>query len=160
MKKVHGYFVAVVVTAALAVGGGATATAAPAAPAHAVKASDTRQEAGALANGDFVRGTRICRNMALTSGNGRTLLRLQEDGNLVVYRDGRPVWQAPGAWSRGDCLVFQDDGNFVLYDSGGTAVWHANTWRRGNILSVQDDGNVVIYDVRGTPVWHTNTAGR
>ncbi|HZG06219.1 MAG TPA: hypothetical protein VE546_22050 [Streptomyces sp.] len=164
MNRFRHQLATVVVATALALGGTAvtataTAAAAPAGPAQQSKASDTRDGMRVLANADFPRGTTFCRNTALTSGNGRTLLRLQEDGNLVVYRDGRPVWQAPGAWSRGNCAVFQEDGNFVLYDAGGTAVWHSNTWRQGQTLSVQDDGNVVIYDASGRAVWHTNTAG-
>ncbi|KAF4406879.1 MULTISPECIES: hypothetical protein [Streptomyces] len=153
------YLATAAVTAALALGGTATAVAAaPAAPAQQSASAEGAEGARIMANGDFARGTTICKNMALTSGNGRTVLRLQEDGNLVVYRDGRPVWQAPNAWSRGNCAVFQNDGNFVLYDAGGNPVWASGTWRQGQTLSVQDDGNVVIYDARGRAVWHTNTA--
>ncbi|GGZ30108.1 hypothetical protein GCM10010300_86130 [Streptomyces olivaceoviridis] len=99
----------------------------------------------------------ICRNQAWTSGNGRAALRMQEDGNFVLYKDGRPVWQAPNTWSRGNCAVFQEDGNFVVYDSSGNPVWAADTWHKGAYLAVQDDGNVVVYDNAGRPVWATNT---
>jgi hypothetical protein len=99
----------------------------------------------------------ICKNQAWTSGNGRAVLRMQEDGNFVLYKDGRPVWQAPNTWSRGNCAVFQKDGNFVVYDSSGNPVWAAGTWHKGGYLAVQDDGNVVVYDNAGRPVWATNT---
>lgn len=48
---------------------------------------------GPLADAHFPKGTEICRNQALTSGNGRAVLRVQEDANVVIY-DGnnRPVW--------------------------------------------------------------------
>ncbi|MFI5938923.1 hypothetical protein ACIBCB_01440 [Streptomyces uncialis] len=99
----------------------------------------------------------ICKNQAWTSGNGRAVLRLQEDGNFVLYKDGRAAWQAPNTWSRGNCAVFQEDGNFVVYDSEGKAVWAAGTWNKGAYLAVQDDGNVVVYDRNNRPVWATNT---
>lgn len=99
----------------------------------------------------------ICKNQAWTSGNGRAILRMQEDGNFVLYKDGRPVWQAPGTWSHGNCAVFQQDGNFVVYNSAGQPVWAAGTWHKGAYLAVQDDGNVVVYDGASHPVWATNT---
>ncbi|MFJ4771340.1 hypothetical protein ACIP88_19890 [Streptomyces uncialis] len=99
----------------------------------------------------------ICKNQAWTSGNGRAVLRLQQDGNFVLYKDGRAAWQAPNTWSRGNCAVFQEDGNFVVYDSEGKAVWAAGTWNKGAYLAVQDDGNVVVYDRNNRPVWATNT---
>jgi hypothetical protein len=99
----------------------------------------------------------ICKNQAWTSGNGRASLRMQEDGNFVLYKDGRPVWQAPETWSRGDCAVFQEDGNFVVYNSSGQPIWAAGTWHKGAYLAVQDDGNVAIYNNAGEPVWATDT---
>jgi hypothetical protein len=77
----------------------------------------------------------------------------------VLYKDCRPAWQAPNAWSHGATAVFQEDGNFVVYDSSGSPVWASGTWHRGAYLAVQDDGNVVIYDRNKNPVWATNTAG-
>ncbi|MGP4001754.1 hypothetical protein [Streptomyces sp. 8N706] len=96
------------------------------------------------------------RNQAWTSGNGRTVLRLQSDGNLVLYKDGRAAWQAPGAWPNGYRAVMQSDGNFVLYDVNGRALWATGTYGRpGAYLAIQDDGNLVVY--RGGALWATNT---
>lgn len=99
----------------------------------------------------------LWKNQAWTSGNGRAILRLQEDGNLVLYKDGHAAWQAPNTWSHGNKAVFQEDGNFVVYNSADQPVWASNTWRKGAYLAVQDDGNVVIYDSGHRPVWATNT---
>jgi hypothetical protein len=149
--------VAAVAAMLLAGGTAAGATAATAAPTQHTQAADLENEATPLADASFPKGTKICKNQALTSGNGRTVLRVQEDGNFVLYKDGRPVWQAKDAWPKGNCAVFQEDGNFVLYDANGRPVWHSNTWHKGERLVVQDDGNVVIYDANNQPVWATNT---
>ena len=96
-------------------------------------------------------------NVAWTSGNGRAILRLQEDRNLVLYKDNQAAYQAPNAWSRGNTAIMQDDGNFVLYDENGEPVWASNTGGNpGAYLAVQDDGNVVVYQ-GGSPLWATNT---
>ncbi|MDI5961174.1 hypothetical protein [Streptantibioticus silvisoli] len=115
--------------------------------------------AKAMPNSDTIIRPRatICKNQAWTSGNGRAILRMQSDGNFVLYKDNRPVWQAPNSWSRGNCAVFQEDGNFVVYDSAGGAVWAAGTYHEGAYLAVQDDGNVVVYNSSRRPVWATNT---
>lgn len=146
----------IAVAAAMLVAGGATASA-TAAPVLQTRVAQAQNEAALLADAQFPKGTKICRNQALTSGNGRTVLRVQEDGNFVLYKDGQAVWQAEGAWPKGNCAIFQEDGNFVLYDADDRPVWHSNTWHRGERLAVQDDGNVVIYDQNNQPVWATNT---
>ena len=61
-------------------------------------------------------------NVAWTSGNGRAILRLQEDRNLVLYKDGKAAYQAPNAFGRGNAAIMQDDGNFVLYDQNNEPV--------------------------------------
>jgi hypothetical protein len=96
-------------------------------------------------------------NVAWTSGNGRAILRLQEDRNLVLYKDNQAAYQAPNAFGRGNTAIMQDDGNFVLYDQNGEPVWASNTGGNpGAFLAVQDDGNVVVYQ-DGSPLWATNT---
>ncbi|MFH9425077.1 hypothetical protein [Streptomyces sp. NPDC017529] len=101
---------------------------------------------------------RIYRNQAWTSGNGRALLRLQEDGNFVLYKDSisKAVWSADTV-PDGGYAIFQDDGNLVVYTENDKPVWASNTnGRPGATLSVQDDGNVVIYH-NGNPIWATDT---
>ena len=66
-------------------------------------------------------------NVGWTSGNGRAILRLQEDRNLVLYKDNQAAYTAPNAWSRGNIAIMQDDGNFVLYDQDNEPVWASNT---------------------------------
>ncbi|QXE39275.1 hypothetical protein KQY30_20495 [Streptomyces sp. GMY02] len=97
------------------------------------------------------------KNQAWTSGNGRAILRVQSDGNVVLYKNNRAVWQAPNVYPNADRLVMQSDGNLVVYNKAGKALWAAGTWQKGRYLAVQDDGNVVVYDNANRPVWATNT---
>ncbi|MFD7894013.1 hypothetical protein [Streptomyces sp. NPDC059743] len=97
------------------------------------------------------------KNQAWTSGNGRAILRVQSDGNVVLYKDNRPAWQAPNVYPNADRLVMQSDGNLVVYNKAGQPLWAAGTWQKGRYLAVQDDGNVVVYNNANRPVWATNT---
>ncbi|MFF9506599.1 hypothetical protein ACF1BU_04210 [Streptomyces sp. NPDC014724] len=146
-----------VAAAVLAVGGmlAGTAQASVSAPGGArhTQVSGARPTSDTLI---YPRAT-LQKNQAWTSGNGRAILRVQQDGNFVLYKDGRPVWQAPGAYPNGDHAVMQEDGNFVLYDRGGKPLWASDTWRKGAYLAIQDDGNVVVYNADRRPVWATNT---
>ena len=62
----------------------------------------------------WTQGSSLGISQGWTSGNGRAILRLQEDGNLVLYKNSKAVWQAPHAVNLGDHARMQDDGNFVL----------------------------------------------
>ena len=98
-------------------------------------------------------------NEGWISGSGRTVLRLQQDRNLVLYIDGKPAYQAPNAFGNGNTAIMQDDGNFVLYDQNNDPVWASGTaGNPGADLAVQEDGNLVVY-LNSDPLWATNTAG-
>jgi hypothetical protein len=115
---------------------------------------------------------------SIIGSSSRCFLRLQEDGNLVLYygspdRYGRPVSGTPVLWASNtngravEKARMQFDGNFVLYGYDRRPVWASNT--QGNPaawLIVQEDCNVVIYvdpqyinrsGNRPIPVWATNT---
>lgn len=64
---------------------------------------------------------------------GDQYLAMQKDGNLVLYRDGKPVWASDTGGKSGDLFArMQDDGNFVLYQGTpgqpGSAYWDTGTW--------------------------------
>ncbi len=91
-----------------------------------------------------------------TSANGNLLI-LQEDGNLVEYANGRPVFQTGTA---ADFGVMQPDGNFVLYQftSGDSdqvrPVFQTFTGGNpGSRLVVQRDTNLVVYTQAGRAVY-------
>jgi len=76
-------------------------------------------------------------------------LIMQQDGNLVEYGPGGPVWSS-GTWSPGARTTMQLDGNLVIYSSGGTPIWSTGTsWAGRSTLVVQNDGNLVIYGPNG-----------
>lgn len=101
-------------------------------------------------------------NERIISKDGRYELRMQVDGNFVLYyRAVTPLhatWESNTDGSGADRAVMQQDGNLVLY-RGGTAIWQSNTdGFPGGTLVVQNDGNVVIYE-GGVARWASGTAG-
>lgn len=57
-------------------------------------------------------------------------------------------------------LRMQADGNLVVYDSGDEATWASDTNGKGEApykLKMQDDGNLVIYDSQKEVIWASNT---
>ena len=95
----------------------------------------------------------------LCSVDGRFLLSMQSDGNLVIYQGSAPIWASntngPGITS----VQFQNDGNFVIY-AGSRAVWATHTGGKGGQnISMQNDGNLVIYQ-GSAAIWASNTGGR
>ncbi|MEO3751210.1 hypothetical protein [Streptomyces sp. B6B3] len=136
-------------TTAMLLVGGAAVTAAAEAPGQ----DET------LAAAVFTAPTSISQNMAWTSGNGSTLLRLQEDGHLVLYYQGQPTYSYAGTWSKGSVAAFQEDGNFVVYDANGAAVFNGDgacinsgqspIWNQAETMRLTDDGRHQFLNARG-----------
>lgn len=64
-----------------------------------------------------------------TQGRGGMRLMLQQDGNLVLYGEGGPIWSTHTqgrAYGRGLWLSLQDDGNLVLM-SRNRPIWSSRT---------------------------------
>jgi hypothetical protein len=98
----------------------------------------------------------LSRGQSLSSCNGRLRLTMQNDGNLVLYRNGtQAIWATNTAGSNAYVAVMQADGNFVLYrDGDDLPLW--NTGTTGLIagrLDLQDDENLVIYDIENAAQW-------
>ena len=90
--------------------------------------------------------------------NCRFRLKMQSDGNLVLYDQSRPLW-ASNTVGRIGYAVMQSDGNFVMYNWNGQPFWSTNTYGYPHAyLAMQRDGNLVVYREYGRPVWATGTA--
>lgn len=89
---------------------------------------------------------------SLESLDHRYTVRLQRDGNLVLYGPHGSVWSTGTAGSGADSLVMQTDGNVVLSGRRGV-VWSSGTADTGSfVLCLQDDGQLVLYNAHG-PTW-------
>jgi hypothetical protein len=112
-----------------------------------------------LANGQTLRPGQY-----LSSQNGMYELRLQADGNLVIYQvtsSTRPIWSTGtnGAGSN-VYLGVQGDGNLVLYamtEGIPQAIWASGSNRPAD-LYMQNDGNLVMYASGHSPAWASGTA--
>lgn len=104
-------------------------------------------------------GSHLAPGGLLRSPNGRYVLVMQPDGNLVASRSGgQPLWSSRTHGNSGAMLVNQPDGNLVVNARGGRPLWSTRTaGRTGAVLVMQDDGNVVVY-AGGGSVWASGTA--
>lgn len=116
---------------------------------------------------------------SLDSADGRFVLSMQTDGNLVLYRSGvGPIWASSSCgqtqFGSGFRAWMQWDGNFVIYSASGVAVWATSfaqtqqacssdrqtVFGSGIYMVMQNDGNLVMYKPGYGAVWHTHTGGQ
>jgi hypothetical protein len=112
-------------------------------------------------------GNSMAANTQLKSQNGLYELRMQNDGNLCVWKtEGVSfdfVWRTMDKLEdnmKGGRLSMQTDGNLVLYRSNNVPYWASGTSGGGNgknyILVMENDGAISIYDTTTndfTRVW-------
>ncbi|SDI97787.1 D-mannose binding lectin [Frankineae bacterium MT45] len=116
---------------------------------------------------------------AYTPGAGA--LKMQTDGNLVVYNGaGRAVWSTrTSGTGSGNHVALQNDGNLVVYNAAGRAVWASRSQRammvpggvlksgaslvsldafdhQTTTLTMQSDGNLVLSHA-GKVQWNSRT---
>ncbi len=116
-------------------------------------------------------GERLYRGQYLSSRNGMYELRMQDDGNLVIYRITStsvvPTWSTRTDFSPREgqykWLGNQGDGNLVIYTETQPyrALWASGTAGQGaSTLIMQNDGNLVLYKTGNVPIWasHTNSS--
>lgn len=105
----------------------------------------------------------------LYSPNGWYRLKMQSDGNLVLYSkaqnsdSGPPsenynvaLWSTQTAGSNATYAHFQEDGNLVLYRADNSVAFNLNKslypQNAGKKLALQNDGNLVVYGTGDTPL--------
>ena len=106
-----------------------------------------------------------CPNV-LDSDNNACFAAMQQDGNLVIYKEGGAVWASNtvgyGAGAPYKLLV-QGDGNALVIDSTGNCIWKTDTNGFGAgapyTLDLRDDCSLVLYDKNYAIIWASNSGG-
>ncbi|TFW20672.1 GDSL-type esterase/lipase family protein [Duganella callida] len=107
--------------------------------------------------GQLLPGQGLKRGERLYSCDGRFVLDLQNDGNLVIYEGNVPLWNTRTEGSSAAQVLMQADGNLVEYDAIGRVLWQSGVTGHPDAETyLQNDGNFVTYS-KGLPVWYTNT---
>ena len=84
----------------------------------------------------------------------------QRDGNLVLTNQSGQVLWATGTEGRGEILRLQPDGNLVIYGGGRALWATNTDGNYGAFFAIQSDGNLVIYRSDGQQaLWASNTDG-
>jgi len=95
----------------------------------------------------------------LTSPTGAYVLRVQDDGNVVIYsRAGVPQW-ATGTRGTGNWFLLDETESLNVLSASDQVLWHGGRSSVSvSMVVLQDDGNLVIYDaVDGRPNWSRTT---
>jgi hypothetical protein len=116
-------------------------------------------------NNQLTSGQRLSGGQERVSANGRFHLKMQTDGNLVIYDGASAIW-ATGTWNlpadrKPTRAEMQSDGNLVLYSDSNQAAWASGSWGSGRVnpyAEMQDDGNLVIYHNGRSALWASGTS--
>jgi hypothetical protein len=108
-------------------------------------------ESGAHSTDTAVPVTTFLGGHALTSPNGTKTATMQQDGNFVLYSNGRATWSTGTSQNNaGASLSLQADGNLVLYGAEKKAIWSMNSINKGRPAS----------SCRTTATWSSTRARR
>jgi hypothetical protein len=121
-------------------------------PATSAAAQD--KKAGRLGSGEYMRTGAV-----LNSPDGHYHLVMQDDGNLVEYVGGRPLWATGTHGHPGAFAAMQTDGNLVVYTPGGTPLWSSKTYGNpGAYLVIRNDANLRVMSASGGALWSPHVA--
>ncbi|MFF5051703.1 LamG-like jellyroll fold domain-containing protein [Micromonospora sp. NPDC000663] len=98
---------------------------------------------------------RLIADQELSSPDGRHVLRMQADGDLVYLRDGNRAWESGTAGNPGAYAQMQIDGNFVIYQASEAPLWATSTHQTGaDRLVIRNDLGVVLFGPDSQVFWH------
>ncbi|MFJ7423738.1 hypothetical protein ACIQXD_34820 [Streptomyces uncialis] len=158
MKLLHSSASRAVVTlGALLAAGGLLMGPAHAAPVPSAGAQSAPAAPSVAASETIIHATaRLTRGESWSSPDGSTVLHQQQDGHVVLYRNGVAIWTAAGTHGLGTYFYVQADGNLTAYDAAWRPLWESRTGRNpGAYLAIQNAGNLVVY-LNGRPLWWSN----
>jgi hypothetical protein len=118
---------------------------------------------------ELLPGETLTSERALTSENGKFILKIDHRGELKVMRGVNDycLWRSRhdiGNWKDRQpyTLRYHDNNNLTLEDTKGLIHWQSNSIFNGcepGRLVMQNDGNLVLYSKSGKWLWKSNTAG-
>ena len=98
-------------------------------------------------------------NRSLYSENGKYQVKMQSDGNLVIYSGATAIWQS-GTSGLGYARLRLESTNVLtvyLYDQNKVVWKTAASTRPALGLVMQNDGNLVMYDTSKASMWQSGT---
>ncbi|HET8910557.1 MAG TPA: CHAP domain-containing protein, partial [Ktedonobacteraceae bacterium] len=113
--------------------------------------SDQLNSADTMGPNDYIR-----------SSDGRYIIILQPDNNLVEYGPGwHPIWSTQNEDRGGSSVIMQSDGNLIQYTPNKVSVWSSGTGGNSSSFAMlQPDGSFVIYSTGETPIWNNGAQGK
>jgi hypothetical protein len=117
-----------------------------------------------LVPGSALMGDTLNQGQQMVSWDGRFVLVMQGDGNLVIYGPSGPTWATGTNNGYRTWAVMQGDGNFVVYSNDGWATFARCSTRTaghpGSFIKLQTDGNLIIVYPGDIAGWATFSGGR
>ena len=99
----------------------------------------------------------------LTVLEGERILKMEGDGNLVLYGPTlrRQLWQSGTSGNPGAYYREEADGNLVVYSADDKLLWSSKTGGNPGATLGMEDGNLVIYSPSGEEAtwWESGTSG-
>ncbi|MER6255416.1 FG-GAP-like repeat-containing protein [Streptomyces sp. NPDC001584] len=129
-------------------------------PGNGVDAFGARFEIDGIPGARLPSGTTLTSGQEFSSGNSK--LRMQADGNLVLYsKDNKQLWATKTDKNPGATARMQSDGNFVVYAADGkTVLWSSKTSTPYSYAVLQPRGVLVLYNPSGQSLWTSGTQSR
>jgi hypothetical protein len=120
----------------------------------AVALGATPANAGALTPSRLGTGKILAPENSIFSPIGWFDLRMQGDGNLVLYAPGHnPIWESDTEGHSGASLVQQETGALDVVAPDGAILWTSGTSAPNAVTFVSDDGHFGVYDVSEKTLW-------
>lgn len=72
-----------------------------------------------------------------SNAGSECVLIMHNDGNLILFRNGKVKWTSKTSGNIGARCFMQKDGNLVIYNSSWSPIWSSKTWAPSKNLSLR-----------------------